>query len=179
VAVLLAGALIAGLIAVLSSGGGGSGTEIAGAFGTNYSGLEERRLAADVPTMSDASAGGPHIHPKLAVYLRGEEIEVPANIGIDPTRPPSEMAGLHTHDAAGTIHVENAASPTLGQFFEIWGVVLSPTQLGPHRAKDSESVRAWVDGRPSTQLEDLVMEDGQEIVVAFGADEQLPAGLNP
>jgi hypothetical protein len=170
-AVLLAAALIAGLVAVLSSGGGGSGTEVAGSFGTNYPGLEERRLAAGVPTMGDSSAGGAHIHPKLAVFVRGERIELPANVGIDPARSPMEMAGLHTHDASGLIHVENAADPTLGQFFEIWGVSLSPTQLGPHQAKNSESVRVWVDGRPSTQLEDLVMEDGQQIAVVLGLRE--------
>jgi hypothetical protein len=171
VAVLLAGALIAGLVAVVSSGGGGSGTEVAGSFGTNYPGLEERRLAAGVPTMGDSSAGGAHIHPKLAVFVRGERIELPANIGIDPARSPTEMAGLHTHDASGVIHVENAADPTLGQFFEIWGVPLSPGQLGPHQAKDSERVRAWVDGRPSAELEDLVMQDGQEIAVVLGPRE--------
>jgi hypothetical protein len=171
--------LIAGLIVVVSSGGGRSDIEVAGSFGTNYPGLEQRRLAAGVPTMGDSSAGGAHIHPKLAVYVRGERIEVPANIGIDPARSPTEMAGLHTHDGSGVIHVENAADPTLGQFFEIWGVPLSPTQLGPHQAKDSETVRAWVDGKPAAELEDLVMEDGQEIVVAFGTEEQLPAGLSP
>jgi hypothetical protein len=168
VAVLLAGALIAGLIAVVSSGGGGSSTEVAGSFGTNYPGLEERRLAAGVPTMGDSSAGGAHIHPKLAIFVRGERIELPANVGIDPARSPMEMAGLHTHDASGLIHVENAADPTLGQFFEIWGVPLSPSQLGPHQAKGSESVRAWVNGSPASALGGLMMEDGQQIVVALG-----------
>jgi hypothetical protein len=168
VAVLLSGAAIAGLIAVISSGGGRSEVASAAPFGTHYDGLEERRLQAGVPTMSDQSAGGPHIHPKLAVYVRGERIEIPVNIGIDPSRSPQDMAGLHTHDSSGVIHVENAADPTLGQFFQIWGVQLSPTQLGPHEAKDSEGVRAWVDGEPVSQLTDLVMEDGQEIVVALG-----------
>jgi hypothetical protein len=179
VAVLLAGAVIAGLIAVLNSGSGGSGTEVAGSFGTNYAGLEERRLTAGVPTMGDSSAGGAHIHPKLAVFVRGERIELPANVGIDPARSPMEMAGLHTHDASGVIHVENAADPTLGQFFEIWGVPFSETELGPYEAKGSERVRMWVDGEPSTEFGELVMEDGEEIVVAFGNDQQIPPGLSP
>jgi hypothetical protein len=89
------------------------------------------------------------------------------------------MAGLHTHDASGTIHVENASDPTLGQFFAIWGVPLSEQQLGPNRATGSEGTRMWVDGEPSTALGNLVMEDGEEIVIAFGDERQLPSGLGP
>ena len=179
VAALLGGAAIAAVIVALSAGGGGSEDSPAGAFGTNHAGLEERRLQAGVPTMGDASAGGAHIHPRLAVYVRGERIEVPANVGIDPSRPPMEMAGLHTHDGSGVIHVENAARPTLGQFFEIWGVPLSSTKLGPYETKGSDRVRMWVDGEPSTEFGELVMEDGQEIVLAFGDERQLPPGLTP
>lgn len=172
VAAILIGAVVAGGIAVLAASDDGSnGEATAGAFGTHYDGLEQRRLQAGVSTMSDASAGGAHIHPRLSVYVRREQVQIPTNIGIDPSRPPTAMAGLHTHDSSGVIHVENAADPTLGQFFEIWGVPLSPTQLGPYKAKPSESVRAWVDDSPAGELGSLVMEDGQQIVVALGPRE--------
>ena len=178
VAVILAAALVAALIAVISSGGGDSSSAAAeGAFGTHFSGLEERRVAAGVPTMSDPSAGGAHIHPRLAVYVRGEQVPLPPNIGIDPYQPPQSMAGLHTHEGGDVIHVENAADPTLGQFFEIWGVPFSATELGPYKAGDSEQVRMWVDGTPSTEFGDLVMEDGQEIVVSFGPSNGPPPPL--
>jgi hypothetical protein len=179
VAVILGAAVVAALVAVLGSGGEGSPrTEVEGPFGTHFSGLEERRLAAGVPTMSDMDAGGEHIHPRLAVHVRGEQVPLPPNIGIDPARPPQSMAGLHTHEGGEIIHVENAADPTLGQFFEIWGVPFSATELGPYEADGTEQVRMWVEGTPSTEFGDLVMEDGQEIVVSFGPGDAPPPPLD-
>jgi hypothetical protein len=176
-ALLLGAAAVAAVALVATSGDGGeTGASAEGAFGTHYSGLEDRRLAAGVPTMSDSSAGGAHIHPRLSVYVRGEEIPLPVNIGIDPSRPPQAMAGLHTHDQSGVIHVENAAQPTLGQFFEIWGVELSDSRLGPFEANAEEKVRMWVDGEPSQEFGDVALADGQQIVVAFGADARVPSG---
>ncbi len=124
--------------------------------------------------MSDSSAGGGHIHPQLAVYVRGNQISLPANIGIDPSKPLTEMAGLHTHDSSGVIHVENAANPTLGQFFQVWGVPLSSTQLGPNHAKTGDVVRMWVDGKASQAFGALPLEDGQQIVVSFGPANAAP-----
>jgi hypothetical protein len=107
-------------LTVIGGSGSSTTTTQAGAFGLHYDGLQQRRLAAGVPTMSDPGSGA-HFHPVLAVYVDGKKITVPANIGIDPNLPPTEMAGLHTHDDSGTIHVENADAPTLGQFFDIGG----------------------------------------------------------
>jgi hypothetical protein len=175
---VLVAALIAGLIAVVSAGEDSGAGATSGDFGTHYEGLEDRRLAADVPTMSDSPApGGQHIHPSLSVYANGEEIPIPINIGIDPSNPPEMMAGLHTHDSSGTIHVENAADPTLGQFFEIWGVPFSAKRLGPFQAEGDRRVRLWVDGEPSREFGDLVLEDGMEVVVAYGSAAELPPDI--
>jgi hypothetical protein len=174
--VLLA-ATVGAVIVAASSGGGESSASTEGDFGTHWNGLEERRLEAGVPTMSDTSAGGAHIHPQLAVYADGEQVPLPVNIGIDPANPPEMMAGLHTHDSSGVIHVENAAEPTLGQFFEIWGVPFSRDQLGPYQSSGSDSVRMWVDGEPSREFGDLVLADGQEVVVAYGSPREMPPGV--
>lgn len=175
--VLLA-ATVGAVVLAASSGNDTSSAGAEGAFGTHYQGLEDRRVEAGVPTMSDASAGGDHIHPELAVYVDGEEVPIPVNVGIDPSQPPEMMAGLHTHDSSGVVHVENAAEPTLGQFFEIWGVPFSPTELGPHEASRSDTVRMWIDGEPSREFGDLVLEDGQEVVVAYGGERELPPGAD-
>lgn len=109
-----------------------------------------------------------HFHPLLKVYANGKQVTVPANIGIDPSKPAMQMAGLHTHDATGTIHVEGARGARLGQFFAIWGVPLSPTRLGPYRANGRDSVRMWVDGKPSSAFGALTLADGQRIVISYG-----------
>jgi hypothetical protein len=167
VAGLLAAAVVAGIVVVLASGGGSS-SDSGGAFGPHYQGLEQRRVAAKASTMGQP-ASATHIHPHLAVFVDGEQVEVPANIGIDPNLSPTAMAGLHTHDASGTIHDEGMPpGATLGQFFEIWGVPFSQTELGPHRAGGAQVVRMWVDGQPSHAFGNLRLEDGQQIVVAYG-----------
>lgn len=179
VAALLTAAMVAGILVVVAGGGSeeSTATSTSGSFAPVYSGLEQRRVEAGVPTM--AEGGGEHFHPLIEVYVGGEQIPVPANIGIDPAQPPTEMAGLHTHDTSGTIHNEAGTGSTLGQFFAVWGVPFSATELGPHDATDNEKVRMWVDGEPSQAYGDLELADGQQILVAYGTDGQLPAELAP
>jgi hypothetical protein len=167
--------VVAAIAAAIVAGGGGSKstqTTIAGgtsgAFGQHYAGLAQRRQAAHVPTMMDTMNSSVHFHPLLKVYANGKQIPVPANIGIDPTQDAMQMAGLHTHDTTGTIHVEGVAGPRLGQFFRIWGVPLSARQLGPYPARGNDVVRMWVDGKPSTAFGQLKLGHGQHIVVSFG-----------
>jgi hypothetical protein len=159
-------------VVVITGGGGGTSAAPGDPFAPRYDGLEERRLAAGVPTMGEG--GGEHFHPQLELYVRGERIPVPANIGIDPAQPPEMMAGLHTHDTSGTIHNEAGTGSTLGQFFAIWGVPFSSSRLGPFEASGSERVRMWVDGEPSDEFGDLALADGQRIVLAFGRAAEAP-----
>jgi hypothetical protein len=146
-------------------------------FGPHYGGLERRRTVAGVPTMMQTMGSPVHFHPRLSLYADGRRMPVPANIGIDPNRDAMQMAGLHTHDATGTIHVEGVQGATLGQFFAIWGVALSPTRLGPYRATGSRGVRMWVNGRSSPAFGRLPLAEGQRIVIAYGSGSTpQPAG---
>jgi hypothetical protein len=125
--------------------------------------------------MSEAqTVGAAHFHPKIKVNLNGKQVDVPPNIGISPANPPSEMAGLHTHDSSGTIHNEAGTSAKLRQFFAVWGVAFSSNHLGPYRATKSKKVRMWVDGKPSSDFGELQLKDGQEIVVAYGKKSDMP-----
>jgi hypothetical protein len=79
----------------------------------------------------------------LAVFVNGQEQEVPLGVGI-PNGVTQQTAGgpfvsagscfypLHTHAADGVVHVEAAKqdSLTLGSFFDIWGQPLSATRVG-------------------------------------------------
>ena len=161
---VLAVAAVAG-VAATTSGGGKAATNTP--FGPHYAGLEERREKAGVSTMG-APTANTHTHQKLTVWANGERIAVPANIGISPSNPPQDMAGLHTHAGDGTIHNEGQAGATLGQFFAVWGVPLDEDQLGPYRAGAGTSLRMWVDGKRSTAFDSLRLSDGQEIKIVFG-----------
>jgi hypothetical protein len=163
---------------VVATGGGtdGSGSGGAGSLSsTNFDGLVERREAARVPTMAEASTvGAAHFHPVLKVYVNGKQVKIPVNIGIDPGAAPSDMAGLHTHDDSGTIHNEAGTEARLSQFFAVWGVPFTSKRLGPHRATRKKKVKMWVEGKPSREFGKLQLEDGQQIVVAYGTNADEP-----
>ena len=169
----IAAALVGGAIAAVvafAGGGGGAGVaglaseEVAGPFGQHYAGLQERRQSAGVTTMMDTMNSQAHYHPTLRVSIDGKPQALPPNIGIDPREDPMQMASLHTHDEPGVIHAEGIEPATLGQFFAVWGVPLGPQRLGPRRGP----VRMSVDGKPSRAFGDLVLKDGQRIVLAVG-----------
>lgn len=172
-------AAVAGVLALAGCGGGGSSAsaDSGDSFGQHYAGLEDRMAVARVPTMMDTMGSSSHFHPHLEIYVEGKRVTIPANIGIDPDQPPMQMAGLHTHDASGTIHDEGMASSRLGQFFAVWGVPFSARQLGPYRAGGSDAVRMWVDGKPSRAFGALNLADGQQIVIAFGPEQAPPPAL--
>jgi hypothetical protein len=66
----------------------------------------------------------------LDLQVESAPVEVPAGIGFDRSR--ALQAPAHTHDDSGTVTVEGkgAADFTLGQFFTLWGVRLSPSCVG-------------------------------------------------
>lgn len=97
----------------------------------------------DVPARA-AAAGlnlGPmgmaeHYHPHLQIIINGNDVPVPANIGVDPTT--GAMSAVHTHEPDGTIHIEAGTAGetfTLAQLFTQWGVQVTSTQIGGVHAK--------------------------------------------
>jgi hypothetical protein len=188
-AAALAVALVAGIggVAVLAASGHrqapASPTPLAGLqtgpapWGANTADLAERLQAIGVPPLSPIEGTAVHIHQHLDLFVDGREVPVPAGIGIDPA---VGYAPLHTHDASGVIHVESptARTYTLGDFFAVWGVRLTPGCLGGYCAGGGRQLRVYVDGRaypgdPTT----LVLAAHQELVVAFGTAAQLPSPI--
>ena len=165
-------AVTLGTVLVLSGNTPTSGSGSPG-FEPVYEDLEQRREAAGVSTMGNPADPDAHLHPKLALYAEGERIQIPVNIGIDPTQSGEQMASLHTHETDGTIHMEGMSDATLGQFFQIWGVPFSTNELGSYEVAGDKSMRMWVDGTPSDEFDQLQLADGQEIVVAYGTPDEI------
>lgn len=181
-AALLVALALGGITYMVSREGSKGGTPVSATatpmstpFGPHFEGLVQRRRAARVPTMMDTMNSRVHTHPRLKVSVNGRQIVVPPDIGIDPRADSMQMAGLHTHDASGTIHVEGAPGARLGQFFAVWGVPFSAARLGPYHTAAGSGVRMSVDGKPSTAFGTLKLTDGQRIVVSFGARHGLPS----
>jgi hypothetical protein len=136
--------------------------------------LKQRLQAIGLPALG-AEGQALHIHQHLDIYVRGRHQTVPANVGIDAAQ--QFISPLHTHDTTGVMHVESPTveSFSLGQFFAVWGVPLSATQLGALKTGGGKVLKAWVNGAPvSADPTRIVLDSHQEIVLAYGTPAQMP-----
>jgi hypothetical protein len=116
-----------------------------------------------------------HEHANVQVFVEGEPVAVPTNVGIDEAA--QEVLSLHTHEASGTVHMESAEVRdfTLGEFFDVWGVRLSETCVGGYCEEGEAQLRVFKDGQEVTgPIRDLVLDDQSVVVLAFGTEDQLP-----
>lgn len=174
---LVAGATVA-LAVTGPDGADGSGTSAAGAGGLQTgpppwepqpAGLAERLAPFDLPPVGDESY---HAHALLSVFRDGEPVTVPANIGFDDR---GGHSSLHTHTPDGVIHME-ADDPypyELAQVFAAWGVEFGQDRLGGDTAGGSKQVHVYVNGEPAPPGP-VTMDDGDNIVVAYGAEGSFP-----
>ena len=73
-----------------------------------------------------------HIHSHLSIFMNGQALAIPANVGIVQLTPTTDCHYyVHTHDHSGKIHMEAPAPQafTLGNLFAIWGMPLSTTNV--------------------------------------------------
>jgi hypothetical protein len=73
-----------------------------------------------------------HVHGHLSVFLNGDQLQVPQEIGLPAPGGVQCAYSMHTHDASGEIHIEAPAPAkfTLGMLFDVWGQPLSTTNVG-------------------------------------------------
>ena len=119
--------------------------------------LVKRWRVAGVDCLPSHTNATQHIHPRLKIFVDEEPEVIPANIGIVR----SCMAEVHTHDASGTIHLESVlAGKTfkLNDFFTVWNKELS---------RPGFDLEMEVDGLPSEELGNLILKDGQEIILRY------------
>ena len=97
----------------------------------------------------------------LRVVVDGEEVVVPAHIGVDRLR--AVQAPVHTHDDSGDVWLEGDGNRfvTLGQFFTLWGVAFDDDCLASH----CTGLSVLADGEPVSSPADLVLRGHEAIVV--------------
>jgi hypothetical protein len=178
-AVIVIGAVVAVVVISSSDKKPGSGPKLggldvsAGPWGTNVGGLEKRVAKLGLPDPSDTVF---HIHAQLSVYTDGKKQSVPQNIGINPDT--QFLASLHTHDTTGVIHMESVQPYKfkLGQFFQVWGVAFTPTQLGGYHVNKAQNLvlQTWVNGKQVPDGVNYAMKPHDKIVVGFGEPNSFP-----
>jgi hypothetical protein len=179
--------VVAAIIAVVAlSGGGGSKSKAkgtgpeglqttAGPWNNGTDGLVKRATSLGLPDPSDTVF---HIHANLEVYTDGKKQTVPQDIGIDSGS--QYLASLHTHDTSGVVHME-AVQPypfKLGQFFTIWGVPFTTTQLGSYHTGAGLVLQTWVNGKQVKDGPGYVMKPHDKILVGFGKPGSFPTKNN-
>lgn len=101
-----------------------------------------------------------HIHAKLKILVDGEEVKVPANIGVAQD---GRMKVIHTHDETGYIHVESPvyASFTLGDFLKVWGKTFTNTCFDNHCG----AVKVTVNSVETQDPLNHILKDRDEIII--------------
>ncbi len=107
------------------------------------------------------SKNGLHWHSQLAIYVKGDKVEIPPNVGLGAVHNP-----VHTHieDAEqGVLHLEfngivRANDTMLGEFFKAWN-------------KDMDffgsNMVMKVNGVENTEFGNYLMKDGDEIELNY------------
>ncbi|MBV9579497.1 MAG: hypothetical protein JO057_12995 [Chloroflexi bacterium] len=122
-----------------------------------------------------------HIHMHLAIFVNGQEEQIPYGIGIGQ---PWQITGsdegpfvvdgscfywIHTHTADGVVHIESPLRRrfTLGDFFAIWQMPLSTSQVGPAQGP----VVLYVNGeKSSTNPPDVPLLAHERVQLDVGDD---------
>jgi hypothetical protein len=139
-----------------------------------YAFLPQRLQALGLPA-GPSMAANVHHHDLLQVFVHGQAITVPANIGVDQTA--GYLTSLHTHDTSGIMHVESPEPRdfTLGEFFDVWGVRLTGDCIGGDCNDGTNQLRAYVNGTPYTgDPRTIPLGQHDDIVLTYGTDAEQP-----
>ena len=113
-----------------------------------------------------------HVHTHVSIFLNGEALSVPPEVGIVAQTAGECFYSIHTHDKSGKIHIEAAAPGTftLGQLFAIWGQPLLNTNIAGMTGlpvavyvTDNGVVTEAVDN-----WQDIELKSHREITIAVG-----------
>lgn len=145
-----------------------------GDWSNNVGDLAARLSQIGLPKLA-TEGSAMHIHQHLDLFVDGKQIAVPDDIGVGPYN--SYISQIHTHDPIGIIHVESPTIEkfTLGQFFDVWGVKFTATDLGGNHAEGDKYLKVFSNGKLyEGDPRKLELTPYEEIVVAYGTDAQLP-----
>src|SRR5262245_8623589 len=116
-----------------------------------------------------------HEHANVPIFANGTQEPVPTDIGINSGA--GTIQSIHTHDDTGTVHLESsqARTFTLGEFFGVWGVRLTPSCVGGYCNDGQNQLRVYVDGEQRTgDPRDIALDDQSVVVITYGTEKALP-----
>lgn len=120
-----------------------------------------------LPESDVISKTGIHWHAALAIIIKGNEQEIPTDIGIGAVHKP-----IHTHDATGEIHMEMQGLVTkqdilLGEFFKIWGKQFNSNCIFDSCNGSDGTVKLFINGNENIEFENYQMKDKDKIEIKY------------
>ncbi len=123
---------------------------------------------------------------QLAIYTESSEVEIPAEVGVQSD---DSTESLFTVDDSGEIYMDSTSDLTLGDFFDIWqnnageagnqaDAVLAEDQLMGYVENGESTVQMFVNGQVSTEFDEYVVQDGDEIVLVYGDNPVVSLNTN-
>jgi len=122
-------------------------------------------LSSNDPNL--VSSNGVHWHPHLEIYIKGEQQEIPHNIGLTGVHSP-----MHTHDDTPIVHMEFGGvvmedDTRLGNFFRIWGKEFNSQQILDYYNGPDGTVYMFVNGEENAEFENYHMQDDDKIEIRY------------
>lgn len=139
--------------------------------------LESRTLLSATPTDNSF---------RLAIYADSTPIEIPAEVGVQAD---DSTESLFSIDDSGQIYLDTSNGQNLGDFFHIWqnhaglagnraDAVLTEDQLLGNIEENAHTVQMFVNGQVSTEFDNYVVQNGDEIVLIYGHNPVLSLNTN-
>lgn len=113
------------------------------------------------------SKRGIHWHADLAIWIKGERVTIPADIGLGGIH-----ADTHTHKENDQIHLEisrpvRLSDTRLGKFFETWGKQFNSQCILEVCNGIEGTVLMTVNGEENTEFANYHMKDGDQIEIRY------------
>jgi hypothetical protein len=131
------------------------------------------------PTADQALAE--HYHTLVLIYVNGQHVQLPANIGEGDSGPCIQPLHVHaTSPDTDVIHIETPQERTytLGDFFRVWTAtpniggptpaVLNANQLFNYTVGNGYELHMYVNGQQSTDYNSVVLQSHMVIVIVYG-----------
>lgn len=112
-----------------------------------------------------------HHHIHLSMYINGQAVVVPQNVGINTDASSPCLYWLHTHDTTGIVHIESPVQRTytLGNFFDVWSQRFA--QLGyPEQLSQASGWQVYVNGQTyKGDFRNIAMENHTLVTMAYNS----------
>ena len=181
------------LVGDIRAGGAGSNPSyLTGAAGTLMFAADDGHYGSEVYRLIDTDIVEEAV-ATLKIIIDGTPVDIPGDVGVDADG--KNLATIYTTDDQGTLQISRVDGKpitqhvTLGDFFDTWrtnaGVagnnadaVFHDGQILGYAAGGDYRIQMFVNGQADRRFDEYVVQDGDEIVIVYTANEVVSLNTN-